>query len=96
MNKGPYKERKVKNRCFDFLGKQNIIVPLILDINGIPERCMAKFVKKGDSNNSVSTTWNNGQIFTGKGRYTFYCFRCNDGYPYKSKTNQTSDISCSD
>ena len=28
-----YIERKIKNRCFDFLRKQNIIVPLILDIN---------------------------------------------------------------
>ena len=27
-----YKERKINNRCFDFLSKQNIIVPLILDI----------------------------------------------------------------
>ena len=29
-----YKERKINNRSFDFLSKQNIIVPLILDING--------------------------------------------------------------
>ena len=37
MNKGTfYKERKINNRCFDFLSKQNIIVPLILDINGWP------------------------------------------------------------
>ena len=28
-----YKERKINNRCSDFLSKQNIIVPLILDIN---------------------------------------------------------------
>ena len=28
-----YKERKINNRCFDFLSKQNIIVPLILNIN---------------------------------------------------------------
>ena len=28
-----YKERKVNNRCFDFLSKQNTIVPLIFDIN---------------------------------------------------------------
>ena len=28
-----YKERKINNRCFDFLSKENIIVPLILDIN---------------------------------------------------------------
>ena len=28
-----YKERKNNNRSFDFLSKQNIIVPLILDIN---------------------------------------------------------------
>ena len=28
-----YKERKINNRSFDFLSKQNIIVPLILDIN---------------------------------------------------------------
>ena len=34
MNKRTfYKERKINNRCFDFLSKQNIIVPLILDIN---------------------------------------------------------------
>ena len=28
-----YKEWKINNRCFDFLSKQNILVPLILDIN---------------------------------------------------------------
>ena len=28
-----YKERKFNNRSFDFLSKQNIIVPLMLDIN---------------------------------------------------------------
>ena len=34
MNKRTfYKERKINNRSFDFLSKQNIIVPLILDIN---------------------------------------------------------------
>ena len=34
MNKRTfYKERKINNRCFDFLSKQNIKVPLILDIN---------------------------------------------------------------
>ena len=35
MNKRTfYKERKIKiNRCFNFLSKQNIIVPLILDTN---------------------------------------------------------------
>ena len=34
MNKRTfYKERKINNRCFDFLSKQNIIVPLIQDIN---------------------------------------------------------------
>ena len=34
MNKKTfYKGRKINNRCFDFLSKQNIIVPLILDIN---------------------------------------------------------------
>ena len=34
MNKRTfYKKRKINNRCFDFLSKQNIIVPLILDIN---------------------------------------------------------------
>ena len=33
MNKRTfYKERKINNRCFDFLSKQNIVVPLILDI----------------------------------------------------------------
>ena len=36
MNKKTfYKERKINNRCFDFLSKQNIIVPLILDINDL-------------------------------------------------------------
>ena len=36
MNKRTfYKERKINNRCFDFLSKQNIIVPLILDMNEI-------------------------------------------------------------
>ena len=35
MNKRTfYKEQKINNRSFDFLSKQNIIVPLILDING--------------------------------------------------------------
>ena len=34
MNKRTFcKERKINNRSFDFLSKQNIIVPLILDIN---------------------------------------------------------------
>ena len=34
MNKRAfYKERKINNGSFDFLSKQNIIVPLILDIN---------------------------------------------------------------
>ena len=34
MNKRTiYKERKINNRCFEFLSEQNIIVPLILDIN---------------------------------------------------------------
>ena len=34
MNKRTfYNERKMNNRCFDFLSKQDIIVPLILDIN---------------------------------------------------------------
>ena len=34
MNKRTfYKERKINNRCFDFLSKQNIIVLPILDIN---------------------------------------------------------------
>ena len=34
MNKRTfYKERKINNRCFDFMSKQNIIVPLILDLN---------------------------------------------------------------
>ena len=34
MNKRTfYKERKINNRSFDSLSKQNIIVPLILDIN---------------------------------------------------------------
>ena len=28
-----YKERKINNRCFDFLSQQGIIVPLIQDIN---------------------------------------------------------------
>ena len=38
MNKRTiYKERKINNRSFDFLSKQNIIVPLILDINDITE-----------------------------------------------------------
>ena len=32
MNETFYKERKINNRFFDFLSKQNIIVPLILDI----------------------------------------------------------------
>ena len=36
MNKRTfYKERKINNRCFDFLSKQNIIFQLILDINEI-------------------------------------------------------------
>ena len=30
-----YKERKISNRSFDFSSKQNIIVPLILDINDV-------------------------------------------------------------
>ena len=35
MNKRTfYKEQKINNICFDFLSKQNITVPLILDING--------------------------------------------------------------
>ena len=33
MNKTTfYKERKINNRCFNFLSKQNIIVPLIMDM----------------------------------------------------------------
>ena len=40
MNKRTfYKERKINNRSFDFLSKQNIIVPLILDIN---ESCQTR------------------------------------------------------
>ena len=43
MNKRTfYKERKINNRCFDFLSKQNMIVPLILDINDIRVRNMCK------------------------------------------------------
>ena len=35
MNKKTfYKERKINNRCFDFLSKQNKKVPLIMDIDG--------------------------------------------------------------
>ena len=35
MNKKTfYKERKINNRCFDFLSKQNKIVPLIMDMDG--------------------------------------------------------------
>ena len=40
MNKRTfYKERKFNNRCFDFLSKQNIKVPLILDINDKKKNC---------------------------------------------------------
>ena len=36
MNKRTFnKDRKINNRCFYFLSNQNIIVPLILDINEI-------------------------------------------------------------
>ena len=37
-NRTFYKERKINKRCFDFLSKQNIIVPLILDINDNSQR----------------------------------------------------------
>ena len=34
MNKRTfYKEQKINNKCFDFLSKQNIKVPLILDVD---------------------------------------------------------------
>ena len=58
MNKRTfYKERKINIRSFDFLSKQNIIVPLILNItdnkehNEIPCKIyvwvkMSKFVQK--------------------------------------------------
>ena len=45
MNKRTfYKERKINNRCFDFLSKQNIIVPLIPDFYSMPyfSRCYKK------------------------------------------------------
>ena len=43
MNKKTlYKERKINNRSFDFLSKQNIIVPLILDINDVIQNIVFK------------------------------------------------------
>ena len=42
MNKRAfYKERKINNRCFDFLSKQNIIVPLIKGGSRHKNWCMA-------------------------------------------------------
>ena len=41
MNKRTfYKERKINNRSFNFLSKQHIIVPLILDINALLYLCI--------------------------------------------------------
>ena len=44
MNKRDFnKERKINNRSFDFLSKQNIIVPLILDINDFKDSLSVVF-----------------------------------------------------
>ena len=41
-----FKERKINNRCFDFLSQQGIIVPLILDINGEYQCMKCKRINK--------------------------------------------------